>query len=107
MDADSRQGLEELRDSVVAAERRFEVMADRIVDALARASAVNTNAANITVSAGGIGVWVASTACCVMVAVGIILAVNIHTQQRQIDDLKDYLSAIYMQAPHLKPQENE
>lgn len=81
------------------------VIADRIVRELLgadRASSVS----NITFSAGGVGLWVAVTCCVVMLAANVFLAVIVMDHSRKIDDLGDYLAAIYAQAPHLKPAEN-
>ena len=60
--------------------------------------------AQITVSAGGVGVWVAvfcASICAVMVFVLGLLYLD---QSRKIDNLNDYLTAIYMQAPYLQPE---
>lgn len=63
----------------------------------------------IHVNAGGIGMWVAVTCCAVMFVVGLSMAVlgglaYTSTQQR-MDRMQDYLNAIYMQAPQLKPKD--
>jgi hypothetical protein len=65
------------------------------------------NTANVSVNAGGIGVWVAST--CAAVAMTMCLAMGgvILNQQREIGELRQYLAAIYMQVPHLKPEGSE
>jgi hypothetical protein len=59
----------------------------------------------IVVHAGGIGVWISATAAAVCFAAVIVLTMLYIDQSRRIDDLGDYLAAIYMQAPHLKPPE--
>lgn len=74
-------------------------------DSLARAG--NSNRSTISINAGGIGVWVATTACAVMLACNVFLAALVIEHSRRLDRLEDYLSAIYMQAPHLKPQEKK
>lgn len=61
----------------------------------------------ITINAGGIGVWIASTACAVMLAVNMFMVALYLDQQQQIRDLDAYLSAIYMMAPSLKPLEKK
>lgn len=86
---------------------RFAEQVDR-VDRIARAlpAAVHsggTGHANISVNAGGLGVWVAMTCCLVMLAVNVLLVVILVNHDRKIDDLNSYLTAIYMMAPHLKP----
>lgn len=78
----------------------------------------NSAASNVTVSAGGIAVWVAASACAVAVAVTIVavifgaLAVSelgrqINDQGRQVGRAQDHLTAIYMMAPHLKPKDQD
>lgn len=69
------------------------------------------NQATITVSAGGIGVWIASTAAIVMLAVNMLL-ISVYVTDKQemksnINKMQDYLNAIYMQAPQLRPKEQE
>jgi hypothetical protein len=61
--------------------------------------------ATITVNAGGVGVWVAVTCCAVMLTIGIIGGFLYIDQSRKVDQMQDYLNAIYMQAPYLKPKD--
>lgn len=83
---------------------RFEQASGRLAKALA--GSVNSgNQSTITLNAGGIGVWLAVSACCVMLAVNICLAILLVNHDRKIDDLGHYVQAIYMMAPQLKPQE--
>lgn len=82
---------------LIVAMNRF---SDR-VDALSRAGTSQT----VTLSGGSFGIWIAGFAavvCFLMFCVVLILFVN---HDRKIDDLGDYLNAIYVQAPHLKPEE--
>lgn len=76
------------------------------IDGLAQMmrSARNTNSATISVQAGGVGVWIATCCCSVMLGIGLVVGSLYLDQQRQIGELRAYLSAIYMQAPHLKPE---
>ena len=67
----------------------------------------NTNTAKIEVNAGGIGVWVAVSACGVMMALNIALLFTLSGHDRKIERMQDHLNAIYMMAPHLKPKESE
>ena len=63
--------------------------------------------AQITVSAGGAGVWISAFCaglCFVMMLALLFLYVD---QSRKVDDLNHYLQAIYAQAPHLKPEEKD
>lgn len=66
-----------------------------------------TGNATITVSAGGVGVWLACVAAAICLALTTVLTVLYIDQGRKIDDMKDYLNAIYMMAPHLKPPEDK
>jgi hypothetical protein len=75
---------------------------DRI-DRLERVSSTS----QVSISAGGVGVWVATLAavvCFVMMMVMLVLYVD---QSRKVDDLGHYLQAIYAQAPSLKPEEDQ
>lgn len=103
---------------------RFATSADRLAEILAKipqSSSGNSNS-NVTVQAGGLGVWIATTACAITCAVtlacgllGAIWATRELARQeatnaelRAKDQAHDeYLSAIYMQAPHLKPKESK
>jgi hypothetical protein len=80
---------------------RFSKKADELL------SSGNRNTAKIEVNAGGTGVWIATTACCVMVAVGLFMGLWVVDLSRKVERLGDYLQAIYAQAPHLKPKETE
>jgi len=75
-----------------------------------------TSRAEVHVNAGGVGVWISTTACLVMLSallVGTLFVLREFTRyDAQIAELRandktqaDYLAAIYMQAPHLKPKE--
>lgn len=63
-----------------------------------------SSASHITVNAGGIGVYISATCCAVMLAVNLFLIAIIVNHERKIDDLGDYIHAIYMVAPSLKPE---
>lgn len=79
--------------------------AERLEQASRNLSGTGGNQATITLNAGGIGVWIASTCCVVMLACNVFLLALYLDQQRQIAALNEYLSAIYMLAPTLKPKE--
>jgi hypothetical protein len=81
-----------------------EVVAARIVRDLLGAGSSN---ATIQVNAGGAGLWVAVTCCAVMLAANLFLAAIVMDHSRKIDDLGDYLAAIYAQAPQLKPEDSK
>lgn len=74
-------------------------------DALLRRTDTNSNRASITINAGGVGVWLCATCCAVMLACNVFLAVLVTSNNREISDLNDKLSAIYMLAPHLQPSD--
>ncbi len=83
--------------------QRFERAVDRLSAALS--TPANTgNQSTITLNAGGIGVWIAVSACAVMLAVNIALLAMLVSHDRKIDDLTHYINAIYMIAPSLKPE---
>lgn len=65
----------------------------------------NASKSEINVNAGGVGVWIATTACIAMLAVNLVLAALWVGHERKIERLEDYLQAIYAAAPHLKPPE--
>lgn len=83
-----------------------QVTADRLIRELLLPHR-NESSSIITVNAGGIGVWVATTACLVMLAINLVLVAIVMDQSRKVDDLGDYLNAIYMQAPYLKPPKED
>lgn len=63
------------------------------------------NATSVTISAGGMGVWIATTACLMMLVLNIALAMLYLDLSRKYDRMQDHLSAIYMMAPQLKPKD--
>lgn len=83
--------------------QRFERAVARFSEALTVAGN-SGNQSTITLNAGGVGVWIAVSACAVMLAVNVMLVAVIVSHERKIDDLGDYIHAIYMVAPSLKPE---
>lgn len=83
---------------------RFEQASERLAQALSN-TGNSGNQSTITLNAGGLGVWLAVSACGVMMAVNICLAVLLVNHDRKIDDIGHYVQAIYMIAPQLKPKE--
>lgn len=70
--------------------------------------------ATITVQAGGIGVMLAVGACALMLAINVMQLVDRARLDSEIRELRaadkdhdNHLSAIYMMAPHLKPEEKK
>lgn len=82
-----------------------------IKDSLERIGAGRDSSQNfntIKINAGGIGIWICATACLICLVVVVIGAVAFGFQMadhsRKLDRLDEYLSAIYMAAPHLNPE---
>lgn len=78
----------------------------------------NANNAVITVNAGGVGVWVATTSCIAMLGIVIVGALWASREFSRVDQqlielreenktMQTYLSAIYQIAPSLKPKEEK
>lgn len=83
---------------------------NRVHDAIAKVDRLahmrdNTSNSTVTVSAGGVGVWAAVTACLVMLAINTVLCLLFLDMSRKYDRMQDHLSAIYMIAPQLKPKD--
>lgn len=83
--------------------RRLEAAVDRFREAMPGNRIGNQS--TITLNAGGVGVWIAVSACAVMLAVNMALLALIIAHDRKIDNLQHYVNAIYMMAPHLKPED--
>jgi len=81
---------------------------DALHELLQQARELNAKASggnvNFSVNAGGVGVWVAVAACAFMLALNLGLAVLLVRQDREISEMGHQLNAIYMMAPHLKPE---
>jgi hypothetical protein len=70
-----------------------------------------TSEAVINVHAGGWGVWIASTCCAVMLAItiagSILGTIGYFSMQQRMDRMQDYLNAIYVIAPNLRPKDSK
>lgn len=77
-----------------------------------------TNTTTVQINAGGVGVWLCTTALavvCALAGVGGYVAhqeasrrdADIRELRAEVKALNDYLAAIYMQAPHLRPKDDE
>lgn len=74
--------------------------------------------AHVTINAGGMGIWICVT-CCIAMLVGLMIGCfwissqasaqreRMDKMERDVRDLNDYLSAIYVAAPQLKPKGQE
>lgn len=74
------------------------------------------NTTTVRIEGGGVGVWVAVTCCLVMLAAMMVGSLWMTREFARIDKelnerkeegqrMQSYLSAIYVNAPHLKPTE--
>lgn len=87
--------------------RRFGEAVDRVNQLQERLGMSPVNGMNssvITVNAGGVGVWIATTACLVMLAVSgflMMLYLDVREDQR---DTAAHLQTIYMLVPDLRKQ---
>lgn len=96
----------EIARELAAAVRDFRAGADAYRIA-SKPELSGNNHATVSINAGGLGVWIATTGCIVMLAVNVVLVMIFIDQGRRIDDLNDKLTATYMMAPHLKPPEKK
>ena len=94
----------DIKENIENLERRFDGIISKLSDVLST-TGNSGNQSHITINAGGVAIWMATTACLVMLAVNIMLAAIIVIHDRKIDDLNHYLNAVYMMAPQLKPEE--
>ncbi|TXH55159.1 MAG: hypothetical protein E6Q97_09415 [Desulfurellales bacterium] len=78
-----------------------------VVRELRVANGSSPNTSNIMINGGSVGVWIATVCCALMLGISIVGATVIIDQSRQISDLRDYLSAIYAQAPQLQQPPSE
>ena len=95
-------------------EETLTAMSDVIRDMRTHGMDRRASNSNIMINGGSIGVWIATVCCAMMLGMGLIGAMAFNDQSRkmgemnsQMNDMRDYLAAIYMQAPHLKPEPKE
>lgn len=65
----------------------------------------NVGTATININAGGIGVLITTGLAAFMAGLVFCLGLAMLHQQKQIDDLHDYLNVVYQYAPQLKPKD--
>ena len=65
---------------------------------------INSNASTITVNAGGIGIWICGTFCALCLMASIFTLYVVSEIKQNDRDQGNQLNAIYMMAPHLKPE---
>lgn len=78
----------------------------------------NQNVTTVRFEGGAVGVWICVTLCLVMFAISTVMAAWMHREftrldvtlserKEENDRMQTYLSAIYAQAPQLKPKEEK
>lgn len=78
----------------------------------------NQNVTTVRFEGGAVGVWICVTLCLVMFAMSSVLAAWMHREftrldvtlserKEENDRMQTYLSAIYAQAPQLRPKDEE
>lgn len=92
---------------------KYEEVSEKLIRALNGKPTLpgTTNTAEVKINAGGVGLWLATTCCVVTFILFITMSVvgcvaYIH-QENKMSRMQDYLNAIYMMAPQLKPKEKE
>ena len=94
----------------------FDAAAMRLIKHLGRHTNENKSASTITVNAGGVGVWIATTCCLVMLGCGLIGALWVSREFSRYDaeigllKARDntqaaYLQSIWRNIPELKPKD--
>lgn len=89
---------------------RFADVVQRFESALNRvgpAQSPVTGQSNVNVNAGGIAMWIAATCCCAMLVALWVGSLWVVDHGQRISNLEAYLTAIYTQAPYLKPPEKK
>lgn len=71
------------------------------------ASTSPNNKAEIHINAGGVGLWIAVMCCLTMLIVMFFGGIAYLNMSDKVEKTQDYLNAIYMQAPQLKPKEDK
>ena len=64
----------------------------------------NASKSEININAGGIAVWIALAMFAFMAGLNWSLNAQLTDQNRKIDRMQEHLSAIYVLAPHLRPE---
>lgn len=88
------------------------------VERMVENHAGNQNVTTVRFEGGAVGVWICVTLCLVMFAMSSVLAAWMHREftrldvtlserKEENDRMQTYLSAIYAQAPQLKPKDEE
>lgn len=86
--------------------QEYREVTERLIEALDRHSEGSkgmSNIAEVKINAGGVGILIVTALAAFMCGVCIFLAFGYFRQQKQIDDMHDYLNVIYQYAPQLAP----
>lgn len=67
----------------------------------------NYSASNIHINAGGIGIWICSTFCALCLMASLFTLYVVSEIKQNDRDQGNQLNAIYMMAPHLKPEKTK
>lgn len=94
MEPISREELIQLRDAQ-----------ETLIKVLDKQGANTVGNINVHVNAGGIGVLIVTGLAAFMAGLCIAMGLTEIHQQKQIDDLHDYLNVVYQYAPQLKPKD--
>jgi len=70
-------------------------------------NAASASANTITVNAGGIGIWICSTFCALCLLTSLFTLYVVSEIKQNDRDQANQLNAIYMMAPHLKPEKTK
>ena len=76
-----------------------------VVGALRGLLSPQTQSVTVTVNAGGFAVWLTSLAAVLCAGIAIDAKHDIRELRDEVRVMQAHLSAIYMQAPHLKPKD--
>lgn len=109
--------MDELGPRITGVEHKVDHI-KKAVERMANNHSGNQNVTTVRFEGGAVGVWVCATACLVMLAASSIMAVWMHREftrldvtmserKEEADRMQTYLSAIYAQAPHLRPKEEK
>ena len=97
MDASDKEDLEKFLDSSAKLLEAF--------DKHTPAVSSNVGTATIHINAGGVGVLIVTGLAAFMAGLCLSMGIMVIHQQKQIDDLHDYLNVVYQYAPQLKPKD--
>jgi hypothetical protein len=87
---------------------KFLESSEQLLEALDKHSNLtssNVGTSTIHINAGGIGVLITTGLAAFMAGLVFCLGLAVLHQQKQIDDLHDYLNVVYQYAPQLKPKD--